>query len=78
MKYHDKQTVRRGDLCVAGTFGTCRIISTGRNGARIMNTQTGEKWNLDSMGNFDLLERKQTAESRRMDSPHGTLTVGWK
>lgn len=59
MKYYDNQTVRRGDKCVAGTFGSCKVIRTGKEGVRIKNVITGEVWELDSMRSFDLTDRKK-------------------
>ena len=58
MKYYNQQTAKRGDICQAGTWGTCRVIRTGRHTARVANIMTGEKWDLDSLSNFDLLQRK--------------------
>ena len=58
MKYYDGQAARKGDTCVAGTWGTCRIIKIESKMARLVNVMTKEKWDLDDLNNFDLIDRK--------------------
>lgn len=59
MKYHDNQPARKGDKFVMGMFGTCRIesIDAPAHAANVRNVCTGERWELDSLQDADLIER---------------------
>lgn len=60
MKYFDGQKAKKGDKCIAGTWGSCVILKISRKYhiATIQNILTKETWEIHSLDSFDLEERK--------------------
>ena len=62
-KYHDGQTVKKGDTCTANLFGTCKVQKVERRVVFLINICTKEVFETDCMEEFDFLYKSSKYET---------------